>query len=251
MELRKCTVTHRYHSNECMMCFNANPDVAYSSYSLTTSSSTTTMMTSSMVVDIEKVSSKKKSAIAPVKMDDSKPIRMPNARMVSDYTNDPLGMSETTLPYTLSPQKSMIRASKRAKNTTVSYCDTIDSDIEDKSITADYESESESEDEEVVIDEEDEEETKPSIVTKSSAATRAFAGTKPSAVTNSSTATKPSAATKPSTTTKSSQDKEKRATNKRIKDEVLRLMPRFEAELRVPFGTNHWKNNPFSNEEWW
>ena len=91
---KKCTFKHRYHSNECMMCFNANPDVAYS--------------------------------------------LMPTARMVSDYTNDPLGTSETTLPYTLSPQKSTIRASKRAKNTTVSYCDTIDSDIEDESITADY-----------------------------------------------------------------------------------------------------------------
>ena len=78
-------------------------------------------------------------------------------------------------------------------------------------------------------------------MTKSSAATRAFVGTKPFAVTNSSTGTKPSAATKPSTTTKSSQDKEKRATNKRVKDEVLRLMSRFQAELRVPYGTNHWK----------
>ena len=51
---KKCTFTHRYHSNKCMMCFNANPDVAYS--------------------------------------------LMPTARMVSDYTNDPLGTSETTLP---------------------------------------------------------------------------------------------------------------------------------------------------------
>ena len=46
------------------------------------------------------------------------------------------------------------------------------------------------------------EETKPSIVTRSSPAIRAFTGTKPSAVTNSSTGTKPSAATKPSATAK-------------------------------------------------
>ena len=76
-------------------------------------------------------------------MDNSKPNRKPNARKVSDHNNDSLGTSQTALPYTLSPQKSTNRASKRAKNTIVSYCDTIDSDIEDESITADYESESE------------------------------------------------------------------------------------------------------------
>jgi hypothetical protein len=45
--------------------------------------------------------------------------------------------------------------------------------------------------------------------------------------------TKPSAATKPSATTKSSTDKEKRATNKRIKEEVLPKMHKFESVLRV------------------
>jgi hypothetical protein len=60
-------------------------------------------------------------------------------------------MSETTLPNTLAPQKSTNRSSKRTKNTIVSYCDTIGSDIEDESITADYESESESDDEELLI----------------------------------------------------------------------------------------------------
>ena len=94
--------THRYHSSKCVMCFNANPDVANSSYSLLTTL-TRTMMTSFTAVSIKKVSSKKKSAIAPVtnlpvmiKMDNSKPIRKPNARKVSNNTNDPLGMSETT-----------------------------------------------------------------------------------------------------------------------------------------------------------
>ncbi len=142
---------------------------------------------SKAAVGIKKVSSKKKSTIAPVtnspvmiKMDNSKPIRKSNAWKVSDNTNDPLGTSETTLPYTLSQQKSTSRVSKRAKKTTVSYCDHS-------------ESESESEDEEVIIDEEDEEVTKPSTGTKPSAATR----------------------------TSVSQDKEKRATTKRIKVEVL------------------------------
>jgi hypothetical protein len=190
-----------------------------------------------------------------IKMDNSKPIRMPHARMVSNYTNDSLGMSETTLPYTLSPQKSTIGASKRAKNTTVSYCDTVnlglesnaadsedsdeyeldpEEDIEDESITADSESESELDDEEV-IDEEDEEVTKPSIATKPSTATRTSLGTKPSTVTNSSTTTKPSATL--------SQDKEKRATNKKIKEEVLQNITQFKAVLGVPraFGPEHWK----------
>ena len=180
------------------MCLSSNPALAVM-----------TKMTSSSAVSIK--DDTKKSAIAKVtnspvmiKMDNSKPNRKPNTRKVSNHTNDPLGTCETTLPYTLSSQKSMNRASKRAKNTIVSYCNTINSDIEDKSIIADYESESKSEDEEVVIEEEEEEEeeTKPSIVTKSSAATRAFVGTKPFAVTNSSTATKPSNATKPSATTK-------------------------------------------------
>jgi hypothetical protein len=73
--------------------------------------------------------------------------------------------------------------------------------------------------------------------------TRAFVGTKSSAVTNSFTVTKPSAATKPSATTKSSQNKEKRATNKKIKEEVLQKMSQFEAVLGVPyaFGPEHWK----------
>jgi hypothetical protein len=97
-------------------------------------------------------------------------------------------------------------------------------DIEDKSITADSKSESESEDEEV---------TKPSATIRPSIVTRPSAATKPSS-------TRPSDATKPSATTKSSTDKEKRATNKRIKDEVLRLMPQFKAELGEPLQSKHW-----------
>ena len=97
------TITHRYHSKECMIYFNANPDVANSSYFLMMMSTTTMTTSSKAAGGIKKVSSKKKSAIAPVtnllvmiKMDNSKPIRKPNARKVSNNTNDPLGMSETT-----------------------------------------------------------------------------------------------------------------------------------------------------------
>jgi hypothetical protein len=183
-------------------------------------------------------------------------------RKVSDHTNNGRSTSQaefsssstsekkhrvitnTTLPYTLSTQKTTSRVSKRPKNI-VSYRETIDSglesnatdskdsdeykldpeeDIEDKSITADSKSESESEDEEV---------TKPSATIRPSIVTRPSAATKPSS-------TRPSDATKPSATTKSSTDKEKRATNKRIKDEVLRLMPQFKAELGEPLQSKHW-----------
>jgi hypothetical protein len=48
------------------------------------------------------------------------------------------------------------------------------------------------------------------------------------------------AETKPSATTKSSSDKEKRATNKRIKNEVLLLLPQFKAELCEPLRLKHW-----------
>ena len=189
----------------------------------------------------------------------SKPDR---TRKVSDHTNDRRSMSQaefsssstsekkrrvitnTTLPYTLSTQKTMSRVSNRPKNI-VSYRETIDSGlesnatdsegsneykldpeevIEDESITADSKSESESEDEEV---------------TKSSATIRP------------SIATRPSAATKPSATTKSSPDKEKRATNKRMKNEVLRLMPQFKAELGEPLQSKskHWGKTHFTNGE--
>ena len=136
----KLLFTHRYNSNECVMCFNANLNVANSSYSLSMTL-TRTMMTSSTAVSIKKVSSKKKSAITPVtnspvmiKMDNSKPIRKPNARKVSDNTNYPLGMSETTLPYTLSPQKTTSRVSKRAKKICTiqfSNCEPVDEDNDD------------------------------------------------------------------------------------------------------------------------
>jgi hypothetical protein len=126
-------------------------------------------------------------------------------------------ITNTTLSYTLSTQKTTSRVSKRPKNI-VSYHETIDSglesnatdskdsneykldpeeDIEDKSITADSESESESDDEEM---------TKPSATIRPSIVTRPSAATKPSS-------TRPSVATKPSATTKLSTDKEKRATN--------------------------------------
>ena len=172
-------------------------------------------------------------------------------RKVSDHTNNGRSTSQaefsssstsekkrrvitnTTLPYTLSTQKTTSRVSKRPKNI-VSYRETIDSGlesnatdsegsneykldpeevIEDESITADSKSESKSEDEEV---------------------------TKPSATIRPSIVTRPSAATKPSATTKSSPDKEKRATNKRMKNEVLRLMPQFKAELGEPLQSKHW-----------
>jgi hypothetical protein len=200
----------------------------------------------------------------------SKPDR---TRKVSDHTNDGRSMSQaefsslstsekksrvitnTTLPYTLSTQKTMSRVSNRPKNI-VSYCETIDSGlesnaidsegsneykldpeevIEDESITADSESESESEDEEV---------TKSSATIRPSIATRPSAATKPSS-------TRPSAATKPSATTKSSPDKEKRAMNKRMKNEVLRLMPQFKAELGEPLQSKskHWGKTHFTNGE--
>ena len=65
--------------------------------------------------------------------------------------------------------------------------------------------------------------------------------TKPSAATRPSAAISPSTATRPSATTKLYADKEKRATNKRIKEEVLQLMPQFKSVLSMPhaFGTNH------------
>ena len=56
-------------------------------------------------------------------------------------------------------------------------------------------------------------------------------------------ATKPSTAAKSSAVSKSLTDKEKRATNKKIKEEVLQKMSQFEAVLGVPyaFGPEHWK----------
>ena len=56
-------------------------------------------------------------------------------------------------------------------------------------------------------------------------------------------ATKPSTDAKSSAVSKSLTDKEKRATNKMIKEEVLQKMPQFKAVLGVPnaFGTEHWK----------
>ena len=67
--------------------------------------------------------------------------------------------------------------------------------------------------------------------------------TKPSAATMPSAAIRPSTATRPSATTKLSADKERRATNKRIKEEVLQLMPQFKSVLTKPrgFKENHWK----------
>jgi hypothetical protein len=56
-------------------------------------------------------------------------------------------------------------------------------------------------------------------------------------------ATKPSTAAKSSAMSKSLTDKEKRATNKKIKEEVLQNIPLFKAELSVynAFGPEHWK----------
>ena len=58
--------------------------------------------------------------------------------------------------------------------------------------------------------------------------------TKPSAATMPSGAIMPSTASKPSTRTKSSADKERRAMNKRVREEVLRLIPQFKSVLTKP-----------------
>ncbi len=88
--------------------------------------------------------------------------------------------------------------------------------------------------------EEDEEATKPSTAAKS------FAGTKPSAEIKSSVhVDERKLAAKPSTTGVVIEltDKEKRATNKKIKEELLQKIPQFKAVLSVPnaFGPEHWK----------
>jgi hypothetical protein len=56
-------------------------------------------------------------------------------------------------------------------------------------------------------------------------------------------ATKPSTDAKSSAVSKSLTDKEKRATNKKMKKEVLQNIPQFKAVLSVPFafGPEHWK----------
>jgi hypothetical protein len=92
----------------------------------------------------------------------------------------------------------------------------------------------------VVIDEEDEEATKSSTAAKSSDATKSSA-----AIKSSVSVDEQKLAAKPYTTGVVAEltDKEKRATNKMIKEEVLQKMPQFKAVLGVPdaFGTEHWK----------
>jgi hypothetical protein len=90
----------------------------------------------------------------------------------------------------------------------------------------------------VIIDEEDEEATKPSTAAKSSAATKSSAAIKSSVGVD-----ERKLAAKPSTTGVIVEltDKEKRAKNKKIKEEVLQKNPQFKAVLSVPnaFGPEH------------
>jgi hypothetical protein len=92
----------------------------------------------------------------------------------------------------------------------------------------------------VVIGEEDEEATKPSTAAKSSAPTKSSA-----AIKSSVSVDKRKLAAKPSTTgvVIKLTDKEKRAMNKQIKEEVLQKNPQFKAVLSVhyAFGMEHWK----------
>jgi hypothetical protein len=84
----------------------------------------------------------------------------------------------------------------------------------------------------VVIGEEDEEATKPSTAAKSSAPTKSSA-----AIKSSVSVDKQKLAAKPSTTGVVIEltDKEKRAMNKKIKEEVLQKNPQFKAVLSVPY----------------
>jgi hypothetical protein len=99
----------------------------------------------------------------------------------------------------------------------------------------------------VVIDKEDEEATKSSTSAKSSAANKLS-----TAIKSSVSVDEQKLAAKPSTTSVVVEltDKEKRATNKKFKEEVLQKMPQFEAVLGVPyvFGTEHWKELLFQME---